>query len=309
MAMRHVLTLLDLSRAEVVQILQTAERLKRRLAHGDRPPLLAGRVIGLLFEKPSLRTRVSFEAGMAQLGGNSLFLGNDVGWGKRETPADFARVLGEYLDAIVCRTREHETVETLASFDALPVINGLTDLAHPCQALADMLTLQERNGGPAGQHLVFIGDGNNVARSVSVACAMLDVQFTLAGPEGYLFEPEWFREVRRHYPDAKLNQTSDPREAVRTADALYTDVWTSMGQEAEEAQRRQDFSGYQINAELLRLAPRNCIVLHCLPAKRGEEITDEVMEGSQSAIFQQAANRMHAQKGLLVWLLRPEWQA
>lgn len=306
--MRHVLTLLDLSRSEVVEILQTAERLKRQLSHGDRPPLLAGRVIGLLFEKPSLRTRVSFEAAMAQLGGNSLFLGNDVGWGKRESPADFARVLGSYLDAIVCRTKQHETVELLASFNTLPVINGLTDLAHPCQALADMLTLQERNGGPAGQHLVFIGDGNNVARSLSVACAILDVQFTLAGPAAYQFEPEWFQEIRKHYPDAKLAQTADPQAAVRSADAIYTDVWTSMGQEDEETQRRIDFEGFQVNAELLRLAPRNCVVLHCLPAKRGEEITNEVIECPQSAIFQQAANRMHAQKGLLVWLMRPEWQ-
>jgi ornithine carbamoyltransferase len=304
-AMRHVLTLEELTATDAANILRIAAQLKQRLKEGDRPSLLANHVIGLLFEKPSLRTRVSFETGMAQLGGSSLFLGEDVGWGKRESPSDFTRVLGQYVDVVVCRAKTHARVEELASFNVVPVINGLTDLAHPCQALADLMTMQERFDNLKGKHLVFVGDGNNVARSLALACAMFDVQFTLAGPSEYLFQDDWFAAVRRTYPRAKLAQTTDHRDAVRGCHAIYTDVWTSMGQEAETAIRLKAFADYQVNGPLLRLADREAIILHCLPARRGEEITDEAMDCNQSFVIQQAGNRMHAQKGLLVWMLAP----
>lgn len=305
--MRHLQTLFDLSPAEVHKILATAALLKKQLTDGVRTPILAGRVLGLLFEKPSLRTRVSFEAGMAQLGGSSLFLGSDVGWKTRESVSDFTRVIGQYLDVAVCRAKAHERVEELAQFNALHVVNGLTDLCHPCQALADMLTIQEQFGDCTGKHLLFVGDGNNVARSSALICAMLGAEFTLACPEGYEIDQPWLDRVTAEYPDAKIRQVRDPFEVVGRADAIYTDVWTSMGQEGERAARVEIFRDYQVNEALLAKAPPNSIVLHCLPAIRGEEITDGVIDGNQSRVIQQAGNRMHAQKALLVWLLEPAW--
>lgn len=307
--MRHLRTLFDLSPAEVKQILSTALTLKARLRAGDRTPILPGRVLGLLFEKPSLRTRVSFEAGMAQLGGSSLFLGSDVGWKTRESVSDFTRVIGQYLDVVVCRAKAHERVEELAQFNALSVVNGLTDLSHPCQALADMLTIHEQFGTCAGKHIVFVGDGNNVARSLALICAMLDARFTLACPEGYEIDADWLQRIHREYPKAQVEQVRDPIPAVADADAIYTDVWTSMGQEDERAQRVEIFRDYQVNEALLAAAPQECQILHCLPAVRDEEITDGVIESPQSAVVQQAGNRMHAQKALLVWLMDPDWIA
>ncbi|QDV68677.1 Ornithine carbamoyltransferase [Rosistilla carotiformis] len=307
--MRHLRTLFDLSPAEVKQILATALTLKTRLAEGDRTPILPGRVLGLLFEKPSLRTRVSFEAGMAQLGGSSLFLGSDVGWKTRESVSDFTRVIGQYLDVVVCRAKAHDRVEELAQFNALSVVNGLTDLSHPCQALADMLTILETFGTCAGKHMVFVGDGNNVARSLALICAMLDAKFTLACPAGYEIDTPWIERIRKEYPNAQIQQVRDPMPAVADADAIYTDVWTSMGQEDERAERVKIFQDYQVNEALQAAAPKECQILHCLPAVRGEEITEGVIESPQSAIVQQAGNRMHAQKALLVWLLEPNWIA
>ena len=305
--MQHLLSLFDISESDLKQILATASHLKSGLARGDRPPVLERRVLALLFEKPSLRTRVSFETGIAQLGGSSLFLGEDVGWGKRESPADFTQVLGQFVDAVVCRTKQHERATQLASFNAMPVINGLTDLCHPCQALADVLTIREAFGTEVGKHVVFVGDGNNVSGSLALISAMLGMKFTLACPEGYQLDSSWLEQVSNRYPEASIEQTSDVTTAVKTADAIYTDVWTSMGQEEETAIRKKAFADYQVNSELMAEAPEHARILHCLPAVRGEEITDEVIDSDQSDVIAQAGNRMHAQKGLLVWLLNRKW--
>lgn len=305
--MQHLLSLFDISPADLRRILATAVVLKNRLAAGERPAVLERHVLALLFEKPSLRTRVSFQTGIAQLGGESLFLGEDVGWGKREAVSDFAKVLGEFVDAVVCRTKAHDRVEQLASFNAVPVINGLTDLCHPCQAMADVLTIQDSLGDVTNKHLVFVGDGNNVAQSLALICAMLGMRFTLACPDGYELEADWLQRIQAAYPNAEIQRTADAKTAVADADAIYTDVWTSMGQESEAAARKQAFAAYQVNAELMAAAPNHARVLHCLPAVRGEEITDDVIDSPQSDVIVQAGNRMHAQKGLLVWMLNRAW--
>ncbi|MEM0925560.1 MAG: ornithine carbamoyltransferase [Planctomycetota bacterium] len=306
--MQHFLSLFDIDSDQLRLILKTASVVKQKLLAGDRPSILQNRVIALLFAKPSLRTRVSFQSGMSQLGGDSLFLGEDVGWRKRESPSDFTQVLGQFVDAVVCRAKGHDQVELLASFDAMPIINGLTDLCHPCQALADVMTIAEScDGSLSGKHVVFVGDGNNVAHSMALICAMLDMKFTLACPSGYEMDENWVERIRNRYPNAELMTERDPAVAVATADAIYTDVWTSMGQEAEAASRRNAFSDFQVNEALMRAAPRSSCVLHCLPAVRGEEITDGVIDGPQSKVIAQAGNRMHAQKGLLVWMLHRDW--
>jgi ornithine carbamoyltransferase len=305
--MQHLLSLFDISPDDLKLILKTAGVVKSKLVAGERPNILHNRSIALLFEKPSLRTRVSFEAGMIQLGGGSLFLGPDVGWGKRESPSDFTQVLGQFVDAVICRAKQHTKVEQLASFNSMPVINGLTDLCHPCQALADVLTIEEAFGSCSGKHLVFVGDGNNVSQSLALICAMLDMRFTLACPDGYEMDSDWISKVTRAYPNAQIDTLHDPVSAVKTADAVYTDVWTSMGQEAEMAARKEAFADFQLNQSLMDAAPSSARVLHCLPAVRGEEITDEVIDGDQSDIVRQAGNRMHAQKGLLVWMLARDW--
>jgi ornithine carbamoyltransferase len=305
--MQHLLTLFEVTPDDLRRMLATGAHLRERLKVGDRPPVLQRHVLALLFEKPSLRTRVSFEAGMAQLGGSSLFLGDDVGWGKRESPSDFTQTLGQYVDVVVCRAKSHERCEQLASFNVVPVINGLTDMSHPCQAMADVLTIQQSLGELTGKHLVFVGDGNNVANSLALICAMLGMRFTLACPEGYRMKEKWLTRVYEAYPKAVISQVTDAKKAVVDADAIYTDVWTSMGQEAEKAARREAFASYQVNASLMAAAPSHARVLHCLPAVRGEEITDEVIDSPQSDVIIQAGNRMHAQKGLLVWLLNRAW--
>ncbi|MEM8666424.1 MAG: ornithine carbamoyltransferase [Planctomycetota bacterium] len=305
--MQHLVTLFDLTPDELRQILATALVLKQRLAAGDRPPVLERRVLAMLFEKPSLRTRVSFETGIAQLGGTSLFLGEDVGWGKRESPSDFTQVLGQFVDCVVCRAKSHDRVQQLAAFDALPVINGLTDLSHPCQAMADVLTVHDSCETWGGKHMVFVGDGNNVAHSLALICAMLEMRFTLACPAGYEMDETWLKRVHDKYPAAKIETTSDAAKAVVDADVIYTDVWASMGQESEAAERRKAFANYQVNEALMAAAPSHARVFHCLPAIRGEEITNEVIDSPQSDVIIQAGNRMHAQKGLLVWLLNRDW--
>jgi len=305
--LKHLLTLFDLTPDQLRSILAFASHLKSELRAGRRPAILENYTLALLFEKPSLRTRVSFETGMIQLGGGSLFLGEDVGWGKRESASDFSNVLGQFVDAVACRAKSHDRVEQLASFNAMPVINSLTDLSHPCQAIADILTMQEAFGSVEGRHLVFVGDGNNVSRSLALACAMLDMQFTLACPQGYELDQHWLDRIEKSYPGAKIQQTDNPMDAVSAADAIYTDVWTSMGQEAEAKIRKEAFAAFQVNSKLLAAAPKHARVLHCLPAVRGEEITDDVMDSPQSDVITQAGNRMHGQKALLVHLLRPEW--
>ncbi len=301
--MRHLITLTDVSAAELETIFVICEDLKSKFAQGTREPLLPGRVMALLFEKPSLRTRVSFEACMTHLGGSSLMLGDDAGFGKRESIADFTRVLSEMVDVIVVRSKRHKTVEEVAKYAACTVINGLTDEAHPCQALADLLTLRERFGDLTGRKLAWVGDGNNVAKSLARGCARVGMSMALACPKGYEFDDAFLAELRSDTPEFELNTTHDAREAAEGACAIYTDVWASMGQEAEQEKRRHDFANFQVNESLMKIAPQEAVFMHCLPARRGEEVTDSVMDGRQSVIVPQAANRLHAQKGVLVWLL------
>jgi ornithine carbamoyltransferase len=301
--MRHLLTVADLTSAQIDRIFAITEDLKSKYQQGLREALLPGRVMALLFEKPSLRTRVSFEAGMANLGGSSLFLGDDVGFRSREGVADFGRVLSQYADVIVVRAFHHRTAVDLARYSNCPVINGLTDYAHPCQALADLYTLKELVGRLDGHTLAYIGDGNNVARSLAEACGRVGMRFVMATPSGYRFEPEFTAQLDKELPNADIVGTEDPREAVREATAVYTDVWTSMGQEKESAERRQAFADYQVNGQLMARAPKGAYFMHCLPAHRGEEVTDDVLDGPQSVVVQQAGNRLHVQKGVLAWLL------
>ena len=302
--MRHLISLADLTGAEIERIFAISEDLKTKHAQGLREPLLPGRVMALLFEKPSLRTRVSFEAGMAHLGGSSLFLGEDVGWNQgRESIADFGRVLSEYADVIVMRTKSHQTVVELAQYSSCAVINGLTDYEHPCQALADLYTLRESFGALAGKKLVFVGDANNVSRALARGCGKLGMRFHLACPQGYTFDAAFLADLKRESPRMQLEMSHDPAEAIRDAIGIYTDVWTSMGQEAEQQQRRAAFAAFQVNAALMRRAPADAVFMHCLPARRGEEVTDDVLDGPQSVVVRQAGNRMHLQKGVLAWLL------
>ena len=300
---RNLITLFDLTTDEINRILTISQELKEQLQAGDRPPLLQGRGIALLFEKPSLRTRVSFEMAIGHLGGSSLFLGDDTGWGSRESIKDFSRVLSQYMDVIVSRSTGHEKVVELAEHSSCSVINGLTDYCHPCQALADILTLQERDGSLAGQKLAYVGDANNVARSLAIICGKLGVEFALAAPDNYQFDEDFLTQLNDRVPGFEILQTTDPRAAVENANAVYTDVWASMGQESEAADRERAFESFQVNADLMAVAPADACFLHCLPARRGQEVTDEVLDGPQSQVIEQAANRMHAQKGLLVWLL------
>jgi ornithine carbamoyltransferase len=302
--MRHFLDSLDLTSAEWTSLLAETGRLKQADAVHERSAPLVGHVLGLVFEKPSLRTRVSFQSAIASLGGSSVFMsGTEVGLGSRETVPDFARVTSQYVDAVVLRTFRHATVEEFARYSKCPVINGLSDYYHPCQALADLFTMQEVFGNIEGRKLVFIGDGNNVARSLVIGCARLGVKFVLASPKAHGFDAP-FLELAKKLPGLQMQCGNDPLGAVRDADILYTDVWTSMGQEAEHALRVDAFRPFQVNDELLKLAPAHARVMHCLPAHRGEEITNEVLESNRSVIFQQAGNRLHTQKALLEWLLK-----
>lgn len=301
--MRHLLTVADLTPSEIERVFAITEDLKSKHQKGIRDALLPGRVMGLIFEKPSLRTRCSFEAGMIHLGGGTMFLGNDVGFGSRESIADFGRVISQFVDCIVIRAFKHSTVEELARHCTCPVINGLTDYSHPCQALADLYTLKEIVGRLRGHTLAFIGDGNNVAHSLADACSKVGMKFVLACPNGYEFSTTFLERLKRDVPDAQIEVLSDPAKAVEQATVVYTDVWTSMGQEAETQQRLRDFAGYQVNAALMASAPKDAVFMHCLPAHRGEEVTDDVIDGPQSVVVQQAGNRMHVQKGVLAWLL------
>jgi ornithine carbamoyltransferase len=300
--MRHLVTVTDLKSSEIDRIFAITEDLKAKFAQGLREPLLPGRVMALLFEKPSLRTRVSFEAGMTHLGGHSMFLGDDVGFNSRESLADFGRVLSQYVDVIVVRTKLHATAVELAKHADCSVINGLTDYAHPCQALADLYTLKELVGRLQGQTLAYVGDANNVARSLLEACGLLGMKFVIATPTAYQFDSSYLDEARKAIPGLDLTVTNDPAEAVRGATAVYTDVWASMGQEAESARRRRDFAAFQVNAKLMNAAG-GAHFMHCLPAHRGEEVTDEVIDGPNSIVVQQASNRLHVQKGILAWML------
>jgi ornithine carbamoyltransferase len=301
--MQQLVTLADLATADVERIFAVTKDLKTKHARGLREPILPGRVMALLFEKPSLRTRVSFESAMTHLGGNSLFLGADVGFGSRESIEDFARVLSEYVDVAVVRANSHDTVSQMAKHCSCAVINGLTDLAHPCQALADLYTLRETFGNLTGRTLAYVGDGNNVARSLAVGCGILGIRFVLAAPEAYQFTDDFVATLGRQVPQLDLAMTTDPAAAVDGAMAVYTDVWASMGQEAETEKRRKDFADYQVNARLMSAAPADAVFMHCLPAHRGDEVTSTVMDAENSVVVQQAGNRMHVQKGVLTCML------
>ena len=303
MSLRHLIVPEDLTAAEIEAVFAISRDLQEKFVAGRRDALLPGRVLALVFEKQSLRTRVSFQAAMTHLGGSSLFLGADTGFASsRESIADFGRVLSEYVDAIVCRSKAHETIVRLAEVSSVPVINGLSDEAHPCQALADVYTLRQEVGRVQGLTMAFIGDGNNVARSLAVVCGLLGMRFVLAAPEKYQFHPSFRRHLQTILPEADISETTDPVAAVRGAAVVYTDVWTSMGQEAERQERLKAFAPYQVNAALMAHCPSG-LFMHCLPAHRGEEVTDEVIDSERSVVVTQAANRMHVQMGLIAWLL------
>jgi len=299
---KDVLKISDLTKSEIETLLNRAVALKA--GEDANASTLVGRNIGLFFEKPSTRTRLSFEAGIYQLGGNAICMTPDeLQLGRGETIADTGRTISLYLNAFMMRTFSHATLETLAANSTIPVINGLSDIHHPCQALADVMTLLEKKGTLEGLKIAFIGDGNNVCNSLIEAAAILGFHLTIACPEG--FEPHSeILENSRSLAKSEIIVLRDPREAAGMADAVYTDVWVSMGQEKEAEHKKKKFKGYQINAKLLSCAKKDAVVLHCLPAHRGEEITDEVMDGPQSVVFDQAENRLHTQKALLEMLVK-----
>ena len=288
----------DWSRDELLSVLDLADDLKERQARREEHHLLPGRTLAMIFQKPSTRTRVSFEVGMTQLGGHALYLAaGDLQLGRGETLKDTATVLSRYVDGIMIRTFEQDDVEELARNASIPVINGLTDSSHPCQALADVMTIRERLGRIEGVRVAYLGDGNNVCASLMVACGKLGAPFVAATPEGYEPVPEVVEIAREAGGEVEL--THDPREAAEGADVLYTDVWTSMGQEEERERRLRDLAGFGIDETLVGLANDDAIVLHCLPAHYGEEITEDVLYGLRSAVWDEAENRLHAQKALL----------
>jgi ornithine carbamoyltransferase len=303
--MKDFLAVSDLAPTEVQDLLDLAVQLKKEYFDKGNRPLFKGKVLGMIFQKPSLRTRVSFDMAMRHMGGDALYLSpNEIGLGQRESIADVARVLSGYVHALMARVFAHAHVMELARWSSVPVVNGLSDYNHPCQAMADALTIQEKFGKQKGLGVTYIGDGNNVAVSLMHVCTKLGWNFTIASPEGYDLDPRAV-EVARDTANASGSQLKflrDPHQAVRGANVIYTDTWTSMGQEAETAKREKVFPPYQVNAALVREADPDVIVLHCLPAHRNQELTDEVADGPHSMIFPQAHNRLHAQKAILARL-------
>ncbi len=303
--MKHLLKLGDLSEKEILSILNLADQLKYEKKHNIEHHYLKGKTLGMIFAKSSTRTRVSFEVGMYDLGGSALFLSNaNTQLGRGEPVEDTARVLSRYLDGIMIRTFDQEDVETLAKYGSIPIINGLTDYCHPCQVLADLMTIREFKNTFKGMKLTFIGDGNNMANSLIVGCLKVGMEVAIACPKGY--EPDadivkWAEETGR------FTLTTDIYEAAKDADVLYTDVWASMGEEGEAEERKKIFNGYQINSSLMAVAHSDAMVLHCLPAHREEEITAEVFEAHADEIFEEAENRLHAQKAVLVKLMRDQY--
>jgi len=304
--MKHFLSITDLSADEIWQILNLAKELKEEWQKGGNKPILKGKTLGMIFQKPSLRTRVSFEMGMIHLGGQALYLSPDeIKLGVRESVPDVARVLSRYVDGIMARVFAHRHIEELAAYSQAPVINGLSDYSHPCQALADIFTLWEKRGELKELKLAYVGDGNNVATSLLFAATKVGMDIALASPEGYELRDDVVTLGREFAAQSgsKVELGHDPAAAVRGADVIYTDVWTSMGQEEETEKRLKVFSPYQVNAALVAQARPDVIVMHCLPAHRGQEITDEVADGPHSVLFDQAENRLHAQKAILALLM------
>ena len=301
---RHFLSIADLSPAEMAALLDDADALKRDPVPRDPP--LRGRALAMIFEKPSLRTRLSFDVAMRDLGGHSSYLSpQEVGLGRRESVSDVARVVSRYVDVVVLRTFAHETLDEFAKHSTVPVINGLSDLTHPCQGLADIFTVRERKGTLHGVVAAYVGDGNNVAHSFMLGAAKTGMTLRVASPAGFEPLPRYrdLAAAAAKETGARITYGQDPAAAVRDADVVYTDVWTSMGQEQEYERRRRAFQGFQVNRELLANAKPDAIVLHDLPAHRGEEITDDVIDGPQSAVFDQAENRLHTQKAVLRWIV------
>jgi ornithine carbamoyltransferase len=303
--MKHFLDVFDYSQAELQDILDLAVRLKKEYFQTGNAPLFKGKVLGMIFQKPSLRTRVSFDMAMRHMGGDALYLSpNEIGLGQRESIADVARVLSGYVHAIMARVFEHANILELAKWSSVPVINGLSDFSHPCQAMADALTIQEKFGKAKRLNVVFVGDGNNVAVSLMHISAKLGWNFAIANPEGYDLNQQAvdMAEELAITSGSQLRFLRDPHEAVKKAQVIYTDTWTSMGQEEETAKREQVFPPYQVNGKLVSEADKDVIVMHCLPAHRNHELTDEVADGPHSVIFPQAHNRLHAQKAVLAYL-------
>lgn len=304
--MKHFINFNDITSDELNELLTLASELKSQTKSGIMHPVLSGKTLGMIFSKTSTRTRVSFEVGMYQLGGHALFLSNnDIQLGRGESVEDTAKVLSRYLDGIMIRTFDHQDVLDLARFGTIPVINGLTDLMHPCQALADLMTIKEHKGALKGLKLAYIGDGNNVANSLLHACAKAGMHIAVASPQGYVCDPQCVSDAieAAKITGGSVTMTGDPFEAVKNADAVYTDTWVSMGQEAEKAKRIPVFMPYQVNEALMRQASPGAIFLHCLPAYRGYEVSSEVIDGPASVVFDEAENRLHAQKAILVKLL------
>lgn len=294
--MQHFLDLADLTAEDIQELLDNAVGLKAELRKGGNKPILKGKVLGMIFEKPSLRTRISFEVAILQLGGHALYISPaEIGLGTRESVADVARVLSRYTDCIMARTFSHNHIVELAKYATVPVINGLSDYNHPCQGLADLLTIHEKKGKLQGLKLAYVGDGNNVARTLLVGASKMGIHIVIASPSGYSLSKEG--------QTSEVEFTDDPAAAVQDSDIIYTDTWASMGQEDEAEERKKIFMPYQVNSELLSLAKPDAIIMHCLPAHRGQEITDDVMDSSQSVVFDQAENRLHAQKAILASLL------
>jgi len=304
--MKDFIAISDYSPAEVQELLDVAVRLKNEWKAGGNAPLLKNKVMAMIFQKPSLRTRVSFDMAMRHLGGDALYLSpNEIGLGKRESIADIARVMEGYVDILMARVFDHQHVVELAKWSSIPVINGLSDYNHPCQGMADALTIYEKFGNLKGLNVTFLGDGNNVAVSMMHVCTKLGANFTIAAPEGYKLKPEPVAVAQKFAAQSgsKIKQLIDPHEAVKDAHVIYTDTWTSMGQEEETLKREAVFPPYQVNQSIVEEARPDVIVMHCLPAHRNHELTDEVADGPHSAIFPQAHNRLHAQKAIVARLL------
>jgi len=303
---RSLGSLYDLTREEIEEILKASEFLKLQLLRGEEHPLLKGKTLAMIFEKPSTRTRVSFEVGMWQLGGYALYLSaSDLQLGRGETIADTAQTLSRYVNGIMARVFAHQTILDLIKYSSVPVINGLSDFSHPCQGLADLFTIHEKKGRLSGLKLAYVGDGNNVAHSLLYGCSKMGMNITLACPKGYEPDPEVVSKAKEEgkKTGCKVKVTNDPKEAVKQADIVYTDVWASMGKEKEHEKRVKLFKPYQVNGKLVREAKRDYLFMHCLPAHRGEEVTDEVADSKNSVIFDQAENRLHTQKALLALMM------
>jgi ornithine carbamoyltransferase len=305
--MKHFLCINECTLEQLEELLEMSIALKKLYKSGGRDFCLPGKVLVMLFEKPSLRTRISFQVAMADLGGTAIFIRpEDIGGiGKREPIKDMARVLSRYVDGIMARTFEHNTVVELAKYATVPVINALTDWSHPCQAMADVLTIKEHLGRLAGVKIAYVGDGNNVARSLAIASAKFGMKMVVASPKGYELDWGTIENANKQNPGS-VAKTNNPAEAVADADVIYTDTWTSMGQESEKKKRIKAFKGFQVDSELLKSAPANAKIMHCLPAYRGLEITDEVVESPNSIIFDQSENRLHFQRALLKKLMSPK---